>query len=114
MYSAHNFYFNPFIASSALLPVIDCKGWKQQGLSNRNHLFDTVRITHLSTSLTLRTWNAIAEWIAYCSSVFVSVLLRGRSWTTQSPNDTPERERSLLGRRSQVMSTNISGIISSG
>jgi hypothetical protein len=26
MYSTHNFYFNPFIASSALLPVIDRKG----------------------------------------------------------------------------------------
>jgi hypothetical protein len=114
MYSGHNFYFKPDIVSFALLPVIDRKGIGTRGLSNRKHLFNTVRITHLLTSLILRTRNAIAKRIAYRSPVFVRVLLRGRSWTTQSPIDTPERERSLLGRRSQVMSPNTIGIISSG
>ena len=75
--------------------------WKQRGLSNRNHPFDTVRITHSPTLLTLRTPNTIAEWISYCSLVFVCMLLCGRSWTTQSPNNTSKRERSILERRSQ-------------
>ncbi len=75
------------------------------------HPFDTVGITHLPTSLTLRPPNAIAKWISYYSSVFVSVLLCGQSWTTQSPNNTSKRERSILGRRSQVMSPNTFSII---
>jgi hypothetical protein len=58
----------------------------------------------LPTLLTLRPPNAIAEWISYYSSVFVSVLLCGQSWTTQSPSNTSERERSILGRRSQIES----------
>jgi hypothetical protein len=114
MYSGHNFYFKPYIVSFALLPVIDRKGIEAQGLSNGKHLLHIVRITHLPTSLTLRTQSAIAERIAYCSPGFVCLPLLKRSWTTHPPNDTPERERSLLGRRSQVMSPNTFSIISSG
>ena len=61
MYSGHNFYFKPYIASFALLPVVNCKGIEARGLSNSRHLFNTVRITHLPTSLTLRTPHAIAK-----------------------------------------------------
>ena len=114
MYSTHNFYFNPYIASSALLPVIDCKGIEASRLIVNYALRITVQLTLLPTSLTLRTQNAIAKRIAYRSPVLVCVLLCGRSWTLHSPFYTPERERSILGRRSQVMSPNTSGIISSG
>jgi hypothetical protein len=114
MYSTHNFYFKPL-----LLHLHSCRSsivrvTKRKGLSNGKHLLNIVRITHLPTPLTLRTQNAIAERIAYCSPGFVCLLLRERSWTTHPPNDTPERERSLLGRRSQVMSPNTFSIISSG
>ena len=114
MYSTHNFYFNPYIASSALLPVIDRKGIEAPRLIVNYALRITVQLTHLPTSLTLRTQNAIAKRIAYRSPVLVCVLLCGRSWTLHSPFYTPERERSILGRRSQVMSPNTSDIISSG
>ena len=114
MYSGHNFYFKPYIASLALLPVTDRKGLGAPRFINRKHLSNTVHITRLPTSLTLRTSNAIADRIAYPSSEFVHVLFRGRSWTTQSPINTPERESSLPGRKPQVMSPNTFSIIPSG
>ena len=53
---------------------------------------------------------AIAKRIAYRSPVLVCVLLFERSWTLHSPFVTTERERSILGRRSQVMSPSTSSI----
>lgn len=57
MYSTHNFYFNPFITSIALLPVIDRKGIEVQGLSLHKHLHDIVHLTHRTTRRILQTPN---------------------------------------------------------
>ena len=109
MYSGHNFYFKPYIVSFALLPVIDRKGIEAQGLSNGKHHHDTVQLTPRTTCFPLLPKNAIAKRFAYASPAFVCVLLCGRSWTTQSPIITPERERSLRGRKSHLSDGTVTG-----
>ena len=77
MYSRHNFYFKPILfhlhsCRSLIVRVL------ARGLSNRKHLFNTGRITHLPMLLTQRTPNAIAEWIAFW---FSGICVCAPSWT---------------------------------
>ena len=114
MYSGHNFYFKPYIASLALLPVTDRKSLEAPRFINRKHPFDTVQLT--TTVYFAHTIDAERHRRVNRTSYHLLPLCAsgGRLWSIHSPIFTPERESSPLGRRSQVMSPNTRGIISSG
>ncbi|KAI2493038.1 hypothetical protein MHU86_21512 [Fragilaria crotonensis] len=101
MYSTHNFYFNPFITSIALLPVIDRKGIEVQGLSLHKHLHD---IVHLTSNYTPHTTNAeppLPRGLLTVLRYSCVLLTMDDSWTLHSPFYTPSVSALILGRRSQ-------------
>ena len=63
MYSDHNFYFKPYIASLALLPVTDRKSLEAPRFIKQKASIQHCLTHHnrLATPLTLLTTNAIAE-----------------------------------------------------
>ena len=51
MYSNHNFHSNPYIASSALLPVFDCKGIEAPRLIVHQASYNSIHIIFLTMHL---------------------------------------------------------------